>query len=87
MKHEISKTTLRWAIYGISVAALLFVLAAAYIIVRVADGNWANWQLPVILAVVWLTLVIVSAMVVAIPEIKSEIAKELAKNKEKNKSE
>lgn len=78
-----TKQVIKWAVYGISVAALLFVLIAAYLIACIAGGYWAVWQLPVILAIVFFTLVVISAMFVALPEIKAEIQKELDKENEK----
>lgn len=72
-KSTVNKLAFRWAIYGISVASLLFVMAGVYLIVRICDGNWADWKLPTILGIIWLVLVIISAMFVAIPEIKNGI--------------
>jgi len=75
------QSELRWAIYGICVASLLFLLGAVYLIVRLIDSNWADWQLPTILGIVWLVLVIIGAMVFAIPE----ISRELKRSKEKDR--
>ena len=76
------ETAFRWAIYGISVGALFLVLAATYLIVRVADGNWASWQLPAILGIIFLTIVPISAMFTSLPDIKKEIDKEFSNQPE-----
>ena len=84
MKNK-QEPSFRWAVFGISVAALLFVLVGAYLIVRIVDNNWADWKFPVIAAIVFLILVTIFAMFTALPEIKAEIAKEIEKEKEKQK--
>jgi len=70
---ENKKQNLRWTIFGLAVTTLLFVLAATYLIVRICDGYWASWQLPVVLVVVFLTVVSIGGMWVALPDIKKEI--------------
>lgn len=67
---------MRWAIYGMSVASLLFILVATYLIVRIIDGQWASWQLPTILVIVFFVLVPVSAMWTSVPEVRKEINKD-----------
>ena len=73
----------KWAVYGISVATLLFVLGAAYAIVRIIDGMWASWQLPVILGIAFMVIVPISAMFTSLGDIKTEIAKEAEKKEKK----
>jgi len=74
-----SKNILKWAIFGMSVGALFIILISTYLIVRIIDGQWASWQLPVILVIVFLTVVTIAAMFTSIPEMKTEIEKELSK--------
>jgi len=66
---------MKWVIYGICVTSLFCVLAATYLIVRVVDGDWTNWRLPVILAIVFLVVVPISAMFTALSDIKRELDK------------
>lgn len=76
MSKKYEKTSMRWAIYGMSVASLLFILVATYLIVRIIDGQWASWQLPTILVIVFFVLVPVSAMWTSVPEVRKEINKD-----------
>ena len=84
-KHEVYENSFKWAIYGMSVAALMMILVAAYVIVRIADGMWTSWQLPAILGVVFITIVPISAMFTSLGDVKREIDKEIAKEKDKKK--
>ena len=77
------KESLRWAIYGISIAALFILGVAVYLITRIVDGNWTDWKLPAIMGIVFVVLVSISSMYSAIPEIKNEIEKEAKKEKRK----
>ena len=78
-KQQLEKTAFKWAVYGISVGTLFILMAASYIIVRIIDGMWLSWQLPVILGIVFIVLVAISAMFTSISDIKTEIKKELEK--------
>jgi|GEM_PF-1686802 len=77
------KQSLRWTVFGMVVASQLFILTAIYLIFRITDGRWSDWQLPVILSIVFLTTVIIGAMFTAIPEIKDGIKSEMEKKNEK----
>ena len=70
--------SLRWAIYGMSVAGLFMITIAAYLIVRITDGNWANWELLACLVIGFIVTTAIGAMFTAIPEIKKEIDRENA---------
>jgi len=76
----------KWAVYGICVAAFLFILGAVYAVTRVIDGNWTDWKLPVILGIIFLVVVPISAMFTSLSDIKTEIEKEIEKEKNKSKS-
>ena len=82
-KHENYEHSFKWAIYGISVASFLFILAAVYTIVRIVDGAWTDWKLPSILVIVFIVIVPISAMFTSLGDVKREIAKEMAKVKGK----
>jgi len=69
-----------WVVYGIGAGMSLILIAAAYAIVRIADGLWHSWQLPAILGIAWFVLVSVGAMLFSIKTVRQEIQKQ---NKEK----
>lgn len=48
-------------------------MAGAYLIVRIADGNWASWQLPVIMGIVYIITMGIFAMVFSLKTIKQEL--------------
>jgi hypothetical protein len=64
---------LRWAIFGLCAASLTILFITAWLIVRIYDGNWADWRLPVTFVVIFVAIIAIGAMFTAIPEIKQEI--------------
>ena len=82
-KQQMEKTAFKWAIYGISVAALFILMVASFVIVRIADSMWLSWQLPVILGVAFIVVVSISAMFTSLGDVRVEINKELKKMEEK----
>jgi len=76
MKKENYQESFKWAVYGMCVASLLFVLVATYFIVRIIDGNWTSWQLPAILLIIFFVAIPISAMFTSLGDIKREIEKE-----------
>jgi len=80
-----AKSALKWAIFGICVGASFVLLIGTWLIVRITDGNWANWQLPVIFIIAWFMIVIVTAMLFAIPDAKHVISETFDKDKEEQK--
>lgn len=81
------ESAMKWTIYGMGVAALLFIFAAIYSITRIVDGKWLSWQLPAILGILFIVAVTISAMFTSISDIKGEIAKETQRVKEKTAKE
>lgn len=75
--------SLKWAIYGMSVATWMFILASGYVITRIIDGNWSSWQLPAILGIFWIVPVIIAAMYTSIGDVKYGIEYEMNQSKEK----
>jgi len=85
-KKQFEKTAFRWTVYAFCVGTLLILLAATYIVVRIIDGMWASWQLPVILGIVFFVLVSISAMFTSLGDVRTEINKEFAKVEAKAKA-
>ena len=74
-----------WVVFGIGAGATLILLAAAYAIVRIADGMWTSWQLPAILGIAWFVLVSIGAMLFSIKTVKQEMEREMEKGRENDK--
>jgi hypothetical protein len=66
---------LRWSIFGLCVGSLSILFVAAWLIVRIYDGNWADWRLPAVFAILLSAITAIGSMFTAIPEIKKEIEK------------
>jgi len=66
----------KWVVFGMIVATWLFVLAAAWLITRIFDGNWSDWRLPATLSIVFIVMVIIGGMFTSLSDIKKELDKE-----------
>lgn len=84
-KNQEYKGTMKWVIYGMCVASLLFISGATYAIVRIIDGNWTDWKFPAILGIICFVLVTVSAMFTSLGDVKMGIDLEIQKTREKQK--
>lgn len=73
---EIRPEDFHWVVFGIGAGASLILIAAAYAIVRIADGMWASWQLPAILGIAWFVVVSVTAMLFSIKTVRQEMEKQ-----------
>ena len=62
-----------WVVYGIGCGILFLLLVCTFVIVRIFDGQWGNWQLPAILAVFYFMVVSVVALVLSIRTVKQEM--------------
>ena len=62
------------------------VMAATFVIIRIVDGKWLSWQLPVILGIIFIVLVAVSAMFTSLGDVRTEINKEFEKIEAKLKA-
>jgi len=81
--HHHHEYSFKWAVYGISVAAFLFILAAIYLVTRIIDTRWLDWKLPVILGIIFCVVVPISAMFTSLGDIKKEMKKEQEQAKKK----
>lgn len=63
-----------WAVFGIGAGALFMLVTGIYLIVRIIDGNWASWQLPVIIVIVYIITVSIFAMVFSLKTVKQEMS-------------
>ena len=75
MENKNYGESLKWVIYGIGVATGFILILATYLIVRIADGNWGDYKLPLILLIVFSSIVPIVAMFLSIGDIKKEIEK------------
>jgi len=85
-KYDKQDSSVKWVIFGLSVAALFWIFVGAWAIVRIIDGEWLGWQLPAILGVIYIVVVPIGAMFTSIGDISAEIEKERARKEEKDKA-
>ena len=71
-----------WVVYGIGAGILLIVLTSVFLIIRIIDKNWTNWQLPVIMTIAYFMTVSIFAMVFSLKTIKQEMDAQQKKTKE-----
>lgn len=62
-----------WVIFGIITAALLVALVAAYLLVNLIGNYWSIWQIPVIMAICYLSTIFILAMIFSLKNIKKEV--------------
>lgn len=67
-----SRKEFKWTVYAVSATALLLVLVAAYLCVRLVDGLWENMTLPMILMISYATVTVITAMFLGLSERKCE---------------
>jgi len=65
----------RWVELLRDAGVLAGLLVLAWVVVRIVDGAWASWQLPVIFIIVWIMTVAVGALVLVLLNIRKGMNK------------
>lgn len=81
IKPQVGSNEYYWSIFGIACAVLAIALIAIFLIIRIMDGSWGNWQLPAILTVIYFALVTIGAMIFSLREIKQQTSKQVTEQK------
>lgn len=74
-KQQLEKTYTEkiWIAYGALVFALLFIPLAIWVVIRIIDGNWGDWQIPAILATIYIAVISLIGFAIPFKEMLDEL--------------
>lgn len=70
LEHGICQNSFHWMIYGIIIISLFTLMIAIYLITNLITSNWFIWQFPLILIIIYCTIIFIMAMIFSLKDSK-----------------